>query len=452
MSHQEALTVIAEIRAGQVEPLKRMLGSIREHGGDWNIVPFAKLPRVHFARFVVFDATEDLQGNPLPAQLALLTDVDAPTAEHLNELSTVCGEGVDAVFGHCQGYPPGPDRSPLTRRKFIEDRLVKSDAVHINRRGRTVEQIRQEEFLRRELNYFLDAGDFSRRSPAEIKERIVAFVRGRGDLHWALRLPPPPALAWRLKEAAHRVFTILMAVALAPLWLPGVPIFVLLLRVHEKRDVPDTSVASPMAARAFRDDEDYWAQNQIMAVGLFKPGWFRKMTARLILSMTDYATRHIYNRGILSGLNTIHFARWVCLDGGRRLFFSSNYDGSLESYMNDFIDKAAWGLNAIFSNGDGFPATAYLFCKGITDEKAYKRFLPTRQVQSSVWYSAYPHLTTKNISNNEAIRSGLSERMNETQTRLWLKRFGSGNRLPTSNWVARLLDGLRWDKLCRNCN
>ena len=105
--------------------------------------------------------------------------------------------------------------------------------------------------------------------------------------------------------------------------------------------------------------------------------------------MADYAVRHIYNRGTLSGLNTIHFARWVSLDDNKCTFFSSNYDGSLESYMNDFIDKAAWGLNAIFSNGDGFPPTAYLFCGGITDEKAYKRFLPTRQVPSRVWYGAY---------------------------------------------------------------
>ena len=97
--------------------------------------------------------------------------------------------------------------------------------------------------------------------------------------------------------------------------------------------------------------------------------------------MTDYAVRHIYNRGSLSGLSSIHFARWVSLDGRRRLFFTSNYDGSLESYMDDFIDKAAWGLNAIFSSGDGFPRTCFLFCGGITDEKAYKRFLPTRQAQ-----------------------------------------------------------------------
>jgi hypothetical protein len=434
-----------------VDPLKKMLGSIREHGGNWDVVPFAKLPRVHFARLVVFDASRDLQGNPLPAQLALLTHVDAPLDEHLDELSTVCGEGMDTVFSHCEGYPAPADRSPPTRLKFLREHLAKSAVVHVNRRGRTVEQIRQESFLRRELDRFLDAGDFSRQSPAEIKERIVAFVRGRPDLGWALRPPPGPALSWRIKECIHRIFFILLAIVFAPLLLLGLPLFLLLLRYHEKRDVPNSSVASAESVRAFRDDEDHWAHNQIIAVGLFKPGLFRKITARAILGIADYATRHIYNRGVLSGLNTIHFARWVVFDDGRRLFFSSNYDGSLESYMNDFIDKAAWGLNAIFSNGDGFPTTAYLFCRGITDEKAYKRFLPTRQLQSSVWYSAYPSLTTKNIANNEAIRRGLSEDMNEQQTRLWLKRFGSGNQLPESGWVARLLDGLNWEKICRNC-
>src|SRR5262245_40478841 len=112
--------------------------------------------------------------------------------------------------------------------------------------------------------------------------------------------------------------------------------------------------------------------------------------------------------------------------------------------MDDSIDKAAWGLNAIFSSGDGFPRTAFLFCGGITDEKAYKRFLPTRQVATSVWYSAYPHLTTKNIANNEAIRLGLSQTMSDDETRLWLKRFGCGNQLPESNWAAPALDGVDW--------
>ena len=82
-------------------------------------------------------------------------------------------------------------------------------------------------------------------------------------------------------------------------------------------------------------------------------------------------------------------------------------------------------------------------------EKAYKRFLPTRQVQSRVWYSAYPYLTTKNIANNAAIREGLSGDSSDDDTKAWLMRFGVGNRLPESGFVARILDGIPWDRLCR---
>jgi hypothetical protein len=42
----------------------------------------------------------------------------------------------------------------------------------------------------------------------------------------------------------------------------------------------------------------------------------------------------------LSGSNH-HFARWVFIDQKRRAFFASNHDGSLENYMDDFVDKIA---------------------------------------------------------------------------------------------------------------
>jgi hypothetical protein len=451
MPHQEALTVIAKIRDGQVAPLQKLLGNIRDGRDPSGIVPFAKLPRVHFARFMVFEATHDLEGNPLPPQVAFLTNVDAPLDAHFRELATVCGDGIDAVFAHCEGYPAAGARSPDARERFLRSHFFKSDAVHINRRGRSVAQIHQDEGLRRELDRFLDDNNFTGSTPATVKERITSFVRGRADLAWALQPPEPPALGWRVKEQLHKILSILLVVVLSPLLLLGLPVFLFVLRRHEKRDVPDESAAEPAVIRAFRDDEDFWPQNQVVAAGLFKPGLFRKLLARTLLATADFATRHIYNRGILSGLNTIHFARWVTFDDGRRLFFTSNYDGSLEAYMNDFIDKAAWGLNAIFTSGDGFPPTAFLFCLGITNEKRYKRFLPTRQVPTNVWYSAYPQLTTKNIANNEAMRLGLSQSMSDAETRLWLKRFGCGNQLPESGWAARLLDGIQWDKVCRFC-
>ena len=76
-----------------------------------------------------------------------------------------------------------------------------------------------------------------------------------------------------------------------------------------------------------------------------------------LLWLLDYAARHVYRRGYLTRVQTIHFARWVLLDDNKRMFFASNYDGSLDSYMDDFINKVAWGINLVFSNGVGFPRT-----------------------------------------------------------------------------------------------
>jgi hypothetical protein len=451
MPHQETLNVIAEVGAGQDAALEKLLERIPQHVGSWSVVPFEKLRGLHFARFILLDKTEDLKRRPVPAQLLLMTNVDAPLDGHIEELTTICGAGIDRVFSHCVGYPAPADCSPATRRAFMKEHMTKSAAVHINRRGRSVEQIRQEENLRREINKYLDATHFGSLAPAQIREQIVAFVSGRKDLEWAMQPAPLPALAWRIKEKLHFWAGIVLVLVFGLLALLMLPLFLLILRYHEKRDKPDTSAADPEKVRAFRNDEDFWVQNQIVASGFLKAGWFRQLTTAVILIVTDYFTRHIYNRGKLSGLNTIHFARWVRINGSRGLIFTSNYDGSLEAYMNDFIDKAAWGLNAIFTNGDGFPRTCYMACGGITDEKAYKRLLPTRQRPSNVWYSAYPHLTTKNIANNEAIRAGLSERMDEGQTRHWLRRFGCGNELPESGFIARQLDRIPWETLCHCC-
>ena len=126
MPHQEALTVIARISPGQVPALKALLGTIADHGERWDIVPFAQLDDVHFARFVVFDESTDLDGNPLAAQLALMTNVDAPLDGHLDDLVTTCGAGLDrpprwiALASQPRAdAPTAPDRS-VTRKPRIE--------------------------------------------------------------------------------------------------------------------------------------------------------------------------------------------------------------------------------------------------------------------------------------------------------------------------------------------
>ena len=75
--------------------------------------------------------------------------------------------------------------------------------------------------------------------------------------------------------------------------------------------------------------------------------------------------------------------------------------------MDDFIDKVAWGLNLVFSNGVGYPKTHWLVFGGAKDELAFKDFLRVHQVPTHVWYSAYGDLTALNIAQNERIRAGL---------------------------------------------
>src|SRR5260221_4668232 len=110
MPHQETLTVIAEVGQEQFCPLSGLLERIPQHVDLWTVVSFEKLRGVHFARFILLDATEDLDHRSVPAQLVLMTNVDAPLDEHIEQLSTICGEGLDDVFSHCVGYPAPADR------------------------------------------------------------------------------------------------------------------------------------------------------------------------------------------------------------------------------------------------------------------------------------------------------------------------------------------------------
>ena len=167
--------------------------------------------------------------------------------------------------------------------------------------------------------------------------------------------------------------------------------------------------------------EDFDITNQFSAIGEVKPGVFRRWLVIFLLWLLDYGARHIFRRGYLARVQTIHFARWVLLDDNRRLFFASNYDGSLESYMDDFINKVAWGINVVFGNGVGFPRVSWLLKGGARFEQKYKRYLRRHQMPTQVWYKAYPGLSVADLNRNTRIRQGVERRgMGERETLAWL--------------------------------
>jgi hypothetical protein len=420
MPHQVGVTIRAPIKAGSEADLHELLVEMGRKGAHNYGLPFAELPGVHFARFFMLDEATDLDGRAIPASLVYMSDVDAPLDRHLRDLAGRGGEGLDQVFGHCAGYPAAS--TPQIRAAWLRRHLVSAAATYINTIGRSVEQVRQEARLREAIEAFVDepGRDWTGWAPADVRREIQRFVGARSDLAWSRRPPEPPGLAFRLRETAHRIGLPVVVLALSPALLLALPVWAVLLRRHETRDVPEEGRADPGLVAELTSYEDFVAQNAFTAIGFVKPGLFRRLTMRAVLSGVDYFARHRYNSGSLAGVRTIHFARWVPLDDGRRVIFASNYDGSQESYMGDFIDKVAWGLNAVFSNGVGYPRTRWLIKGGAEHEQAFKNYLRRHQLPALVWYSGYDNLTAENIAKNARLRAGLYADSTPAESAAWL--------------------------------
>jgi hypothetical protein len=429
MTHQVALTVLAKIKPGETQSLEDLLRTVGADVEKNDILPFAQLSNVHFARFVILDEAKNARSRGIRPSLVFASNVDVPLDDHLTELVTHTGEGLDLIFGHCEGYPGPTQRTPSSRLSYLRAHMVPSQAFYVNTIGRTVEQIHQEARLRDALEGFLDRQraehDWSGWDSRRVRAAIQGFIQGRPELRWAERPAAGLPFGWRLKERIRFFLTLLVLLVLAPVFLLLLPIWLLLLRYHEKRDAARASrlrlSSQTRGTLALR--EDRLVQNQFSAVGNVKPGLFRALTVRGLLWALNFSFRHIFNRGVLAGVDTIHFAQWIMIDEGQRILFLSNYDGSLESYMDDFINKVAWGLNAVFSNGVGYPTTNWLVLEGANDEQAFKAFLQKHQIPTQAWYAAYGWLTARNIDNNAKLRAGLYGEKEERDAAMWLQRL-----------------------------
>lgn len=95
-------------------------------------------------------------------------------------------------------------------------------------------------------------------------------------------------------------------------------------------------------------------------------------------------------------IGTIHFARWVIFDNDTRLLFTSNFDGSWETYLRDFSIKTPEGMDRIFGHCEGYPEG------GCGDFEAFKSYVRKFQVPTDLFYAAYPEASVKAVV--EALR------------------------------------------------
>ena len=419
--------VVAPLDVKRTDELRNLLATMNRAPGtaDPNneIIPFGRLPDLHFARIVILDdqTLDDITtayGLPrrnYPLYLAFLADFDGDVDQFRNQMISIARKGLEQIFSFCTDFKPGTD---IVR--WMKQHEHRPATMYNNWVGRTMQQIREENALRQEVQtlVFNNGTQFQTSSAEEIRRTVRDFV------HKNVKLTPigTMPLAWRIKKLVNLIFDPLLLLFITPLIILYLPIFVFQLRRREKSDMEIAPRPSAEWVGKLARIEDYDVTNQFTAMGSLKPGLFRRWLLVYLLWLIQYTTRHIYTRGHLARVPSIHFARWVWIDNRRRLVFCSNYDSSLETYMDDFINKVAFGLNIVFSNGIGYPTTNWLAFQGAKDEQRFKYYIRRHELPTEVWYDGHSGLTNFDLRRNALIRSGLEPAsMTNAEAMQWLQ-------------------------------
>jgi hypothetical protein len=429
MIPQDRFIVIAEIPEDRVADLRALLATMTLPGAPGAadpanpILPFGDFDTIHFARLVVLEdntladrAVYPELPKSEPTWLCLMADCDGDATELLGRVARECPRLAEP-FAFARDYSPGADLP-----RWLAAHRIKSSASYVNWPGRTVTQAREEGVLRARLREALP--HVTSRAPQAMLEALRAAVAP------TVTLTPegPTPKDWRRRNLVHLLAPIVLAIVVVLVFPPAILLVVIALILVaialRRRELTDPIVEQPYDPEwvaTLRKQEDHDVTNQYTAIGSIKPGAFRLYLELVILYALNWAARHLATRGGLGRIGTIHFAHWVLIDNRRRAFFCSNYDGFHEAYMDDFINKAGFGLNLSFSAAIGYPQTDWLIRKGAWREMDFKRFQRRHQIQTDVWYKAYPGLTARDLARNARIRSGFEKAaMDDDEIRRWL--------------------------------
>ncbi len=412
-------TVAKPIR-GSVDELEKLLRSIGNDLRHETVLNLRELELVHFLRWVIVPGAEKRQG---PHLLVFGSDYDGTLEEHLSELWERAGRGagLDRIYAFCEGAPTFATPADLVR--YFSSDLLPAAAAYRGTRDRSVRQIRGEDELQQTLAGYVD-GPHRGSVSSDPQRALAEHVR---------KLESPPVdldeelldTTTLLSKLAHGPAVWLLVVAgVGLLLVPGL-LFFGLVWVRERTEPEDASAqGEPDAGKLgqLKGREDYKVQNQLTHLVPIKPGMLRMFSLRLVLWAIDLLAKNYFDRGNLGGIPSIHYARWMILKEQRQLLFFSNFDGSWESYLGDFVDQAASGLTGVWSNTVGFPRSLFLVLRGARDEERFKNWTRAHQVETQIWYSAYPNLSVQNVNENTVLRRGLAERPPEGEPlRAWLR-------------------------------
>jgi len=437
---QETLTVVARVVAApacaELRAALQVIASDRVPGGGARPRVFADPELgIHFARLVLLDEPTDTK---FSTSLILESNFDTTfdneheaRVEHLKQLCRVSYAPLRSVFEHCSGLSPGAGESELAL--YLVGLLVPCSAAYQGHTERDLARIHLEQHLRDVLLDFLSQAP---KAPLrELYHSAREHVRLRcgtdprlAGLDLDQPAPPLPDAATRrrglsagIKPWIENLSSDLLAFVLGQLWN---------IRRWQKQDLQydqrtRQEAWTELNRRSFleiAETEDHALQNALTHVVPLKSA---ERLALLLFShgYIDTMAKNYFNDiGQLGGIPTIHFAKWLLIDDNSRLLFFSNYDSSWESYLGDFVDRAAIGLNLAWTLTMEYPTTKYLTRLGASDEERFKAWSRAYQRPTQVFYTAYPGLGIAALNNNTWIRNGLHHPPGAADLRAWFRR------------------------------
>jgi len=420
---QTILTFIAKVKVDQVGNLSAVLDQIGANPETNRYVAFRSLKRLHFASFVLHNSSKTPEYGPY---LMFENNFDGVLEDYLPDLHDQAAPGLHHIYSCCQDYfVNGPtDRQGMLN--YLRKHVVYPNAYHIGNTGRSVDRILRERELRNVLEKCADSlFNPQNTSPVGVLSILQKYVRSDTRWAWISPVGPRQTVAQRVVAWFKLIFIYALAIVLLPILLIPALVWFVVLRYKESTDSVQSDIANSTNVQKLMEKENRTGsvQNHMASITVVKQGWLRRSTLRFVLWAVNLQARARATHGVLSGIPSIHFAHWSMIDEGQRLLFLSNFDGSWENYLDDFIDKASGGLTGVWSNTVDFPRTYFLFWGGATDGPRFKAVARDGQTATNVWYSAYWDQTVQGIDNNSSIREDLLKPLGATAAAALLDRL-----------------------------
>jgi hypothetical protein len=156
---------------------------------------------------------------------------------------------------------------------------------------------------------------------------------------------------------------------------------------------------SNMAAHPKRPGLKTGSRTEFTVIGDVIPGHEEVLRQVLKEHMDNPRTQEA-----IEEIGTLHEARFVLMDGGKRLLFASSFDGDWDTYIDDFATTAiGQDFDVTWGHVQGYPGVKSPTVKDWFQEHA---------VEAGNYVAAYPKPTVKQVLRALAIQQAFDQVLN----------------------------------------